>query len=126
LLEIELEAFLAEYLPIVEERVHWGSGRDLKVRAYLSQKPPPLGYISSVRCVVIREDGVLVVKDEDGFHIFPGGRREPGESLEDTLRRGVLEETGWSLGALSLLGFLYYHDLGERPPGHRLPFPDFL
>ena len=55
-----------------------------------------------------------------------GGRREPGETLEETLRREVLEETGWTLRAPTPLGFLHFRHLSPRPPGHPYPHPDFV
>lgn len=79
-----------------------------------------MGYIESLRqivghrpiitcgaAVVIRrtvDDAVLLQERPDGAWGLPGGLMELGESLEDTARREVREETQLSLGHLSLLG----------------------
>ena len=45
--------------------------------------------------VIIREGKVLLLKRPDPLvWEFPGGKPEEGESLRDTIRREVLEETG--------------------------------
>ena len=42
------------------------------------------------------------------------------------MRRELLEETGWAVSALRLLGFLHYRDLSPERYSPALPFPDFL
>lgn len=135
----QLNALCRGLSPISTEDSWWGRGSSsissslipsegihLKVDAYLTQRPLPPDLVTSVRCVVCRHGEILVVQDRSGFHIVPGGRREPGESLAQTARREVLEETGWLLGKLVPLGFLHFHHLTPRPAGHPYPYPDFL
>jgi 8-oxo-dGTP pyrophosphatase MutT (NUDIX family) len=62
----------------------------------------------------------------DGEQILPGGRREQGETLEQTLRREVIEETDWAINAPRLLGCLHFHHLSSKPPGYAYPYPDFV
>jgi 8-oxo-dGTP pyrophosphatase MutT (NUDIX family) len=70
---------------------------------------------------------VLVVRDQTSQHIVPGGRRETGETLAGTLRREVLEETGWTVRDPWPLGFVHFHH--ETPPPDLFPgapYPDFV
>ncbi len=126
-MEPDLAAFLARHKPQAQESAVWGGGAfPLHITAYLGHEPPPLAYVTSVRSVVLRDATALVLRDRDGLHILPGGRRELGEMLEETLRREVLEETGWTLRALTMLGSLHFHHLSPMPPGHPYPHPDFV
>ncbi|HEX5503178.1 MAG TPA: NUDIX hydrolase [Thermomicrobiales bacterium] len=126
----ELARFLAGRAPLTGEEVVWGRGERatrLRVAGYLGGDRPPLPFVTSVRCVVSRGDDVLVVRNvDDETHVVPGGRREAGESPEETVRREVLEETGWALGPLAPLGFAHFHQLSPRLPEHAFPYPDFV
>ena len=49
--------------------------------------------------LILREGHYLIARRKAGTHLgglweFPGGKREPGESLEDCLRRELREELG--------------------------------
>ena len=101
-------------------------GDPLRITAYLGHEQSPLAYVTSVRSLVFRDDALLVLRNRDGAHIVPGGRREAGETLEETVRREVLEETGWVLRAPIMLGFMHFHNLSPKPPGHPYPYPDFI
>lgn len=96
------------------------------VTLYLTDQPPPDDLATSIRCVVLDGGRVLVCKTPHDQHIIPGGRRELGESWEETARREVYEETGFEVDALSLLGVVLLHQDGERPddPSHTYPHPD--
>jgi 8-oxo-dGTP pyrophosphatase MutT (NUDIX family) len=120
-----LAAFLAKYSPSTEELVHWDDLR-LRVTSYLTTDFPPLVFVTSVRAIVLNGSSVILVRAPDGTHILPGGRREEGEALTDTLRREVLEETGWTIDQLQLLGVKHYHHLTPMPLDYRYPYPDFL
>jgi ADP-ribose pyrophosphatase YjhB (NUDIX family) len=121
----DLAAFLARHTPRAEGSVVWGED-PLRITAYLGHEQPPLAYVTSVRSLVFRGDALLVLRNRDGIHIMPGGRREAGETLEETLRREVLEETSWTLCAPIMLGFMHFHQLSPKPPGLPYPHPDFV
>jgi 8-oxo-dGTP diphosphatase len=98
----------------------------LRIDCYLSMEHPPSSYVTSVRSVVLRGDDVLTVRNADEWHVLPGGRRERGETLEQTLRREVLEEAGLALVRPIQLGFMHLHHLTPKPSGYEYPYPDFL
>ena len=89
--------------PRAEEGFAWG---ELRIHAayYVTDVAPPEELVSSVRAVVRCSDEVLVCRNPDAVHALPGGRREPGESFEQTLRRELLEETGFEIQAPRPLG----------------------
>ena len=123
----DLQSFLALHKPLATESTSWGDNMPLDITLYLSRQPPPLTLVTSVRSVVFRGDSVLVVRDADNhFHIIPGGRRERDETIEETLRREVLEETGWTLDKSCLLGFMHLHHRASPPADYPYPSPDFI
>jgi 8-oxo-dGTP pyrophosphatase MutT (NUDIX family) len=125
-----LAAFLDRFPPQARSTAVWGDGQIvLTVTSYLGEVTPPLAFLTSVRAIVIDSAAprVLVVRDLTSQHIVPGGRREPGETLDETLRREVLEETGWTVRDPWPLGFVHFHH--ETPPPADFlgaPYPDFV
>lgn len=76
------------------------------------------GLIAAVSAACVRDDRVLLVlrgrAPAKGLHAFPGGRVEPGETLETAMRRELREETG--LEAVRWAPFREVH-LGATEPG---------
>jgi 8-oxo-dGTP pyrophosphatase MutT (NUDIX family) len=120
-----LTEFLSHHAARAEESIDWGD-MPLHLTSYLTAELPPLQYVTSVRAVVTDRNGVLVLHDGSKEHVLPGGRRESGESLEMTLRREVLEETGYTLHNPKLMGFMHFHHLSAEPNSYRCPYPDFV
>jgi ADP-ribose pyrophosphatase YjhB (NUDIX family) len=108
-----------------EEDYRWGELR-LHVTSLLSRDLPPLELITSARAVVVGPGGLLVVRDPTSVHILPGGRRQPGETLEQTVRREVLEETGWAIDPPTLLGVKHFRHLTPQPSDYPYPYPHFF
>jgi ADP-ribose pyrophosphatase YjhB (NUDIX family) len=125
-----LASFLDRFPAQAQSTAVWGDGRIvLTVTSYLGAATPPLAFLTSVRAIVLDQTAprVLVVRDLTSQHIVPGGRREPGETLTETLRREVLEETGWTVRDPWPLGFVHFHH--ETPPPDIFPgapYPDFV
>jgi hypothetical protein len=123
----EVRAFLDRHAARAEEEVRWyGGAMPLRLAYFLSAELPPPEYVTSVRAVVLHQDTVLVLRNADSVHALPGGRREPGESFEQTLRREILEESGWAIRAPRPLGFVHLRHLAPRPAGYAYPHPDFF
>lgn len=119
---------LARLVPVTDERTAWGQ-MELRFRGFLGDRDLPEELITSVRCIVTSGDAVLACEDKHpATHIWPGGRREPGEPLEQTAVREVWEETGWALDPTTIrrLGFLHFEVLTPVPENHPYPAPDFL
>ena len=122
-----IPAFLTGKTPFHETETRWSDGTlPLRVRYYRSNELPPDRYVTSVRCLVFQDESVLVLRNREGYHILPGGRREEGESFEQTLRREVAEETGWTIRAVMRLGFIHLEHKRPKPAGYRFPHPHFF
>ena len=96
------------------------------IAAYVSRDEPPAGLVSSVRAIVFRGDQVLVMRNRDGTHIFPGGRVECGESQVEALRREVIEEAGIEIADIRRIGFMHLRHKKAKPPDYPYPYPDFF
>ena len=121
-----LNRLLAGSRLLCEEGIIWGPAVRFLVRAYATRAEPPIALVTSVRCIVFRGTDVLALMDREGGHIVPGGRREPGETLEQALRREVLEETGWAIGTPQQLGCIVFHHIDLPPPEYRAHYPHFV
>lgn len=123
---MSLEAFVAGRTPSYEGVTQWGEAVRLAVRILPCAELPPADLVTSVRGVVFKAGKVVVVDDGIDSHVMPGGRREPGESLGQTLDRELLEECGWTMPAPRLFGMIWFRHLSPKPDGYRYPYPDFL
>lgn len=123
----DLAAFLARHTSVASDEAVWSGGIiKLRIDCYLSRESPPFAYVTSVRSVVLRGDEVLTVRNRDEWHVLPGGRRKHGETLEQALRREVLEEAGLRIERPVQLGFMHLHHITPKPSIYEYPYPDFL
>jgi ADP-ribose pyrophosphatase YjhB (NUDIX family) len=81
----------------------------------------PLILVGAEVLVFDQDDRLLLTRRADtGDWAIPGGMMEPGESLEETARREVLEETGLDIGQMQLLAmysgpaFYYKYPHGDE------------
>ena len=121
-----LATFLKGLSPRLNETRRWGEGLAFNVECYLHDVLPPHEFVTSARAIVLTDLGIALVHNPDGFHILPGGRKEPGESVLQTLGREVREETGCEIEDPRLLGFIHFQHLTPRPEDYQYPYPDFL
>jgi ADP-ribose pyrophosphatase YjhB (NUDIX family) len=123
----ELEHFLATHERSSSESASWWGGQiALTIDSYITPDPPPDKLVTSARCVIIADSHILVMSNPAGEHILPGGRREPGEPLEQALVREVLEETGLVIPPGPQIAVLHCHHETPRPMIYPYPYPDFL
>lgn len=84
-----------------------------------------MAFRPSVYGFVKHGDRILLIRTSaTGAYEFPGGGIEPGERMEDALRREVLEEAGIDVSVQRFLLFketFFYHDL-EKKAYHSLQF----
>jgi ADP-ribose pyrophosphatase YjhB (NUDIX family) len=124
----ELTALLAALTPAAESDFTWASGITVHAAAYPGAAARPAELVTSIRCIVQVGDRIILCHAPDEDHIWPGGRREPGETHAQTACREVHEETGWLIDpdALRPLGFLHFRQRETAPADHPYPHPDFL
>ena len=69
----------------------------------------PLAFPISVKGVVVRDETVLLLRNEREEWELPGGKIELGESPEECLAREIEEETGWPVQVGRILdSWMYY------------------
>ena len=71
-----------------------------------------------VRMLLLNDSGKLCVirSKTHGFIQIPGGGVEPGENLEQALRRETIEETGFEITDIKSLGYVRENRTSERQP----------
>lgn len=104
----------------------------LIARLCLASSLPPASCRSSITGIVTRPDAKVVFIDPANAsgtiaHVLIGGRPEPGETPEATLRREVAEETGWHVDPVTVIGFRQFRHVGlPHPAMADRPYPDFI
>lgn len=74
----------------------------------------PQAFSISIKGVVVREDKVLLLRNERGEWELPGGRIEIGETAEECVAREIHEETGLMVTTGPILDtWMYYINVVE-------------
>ncbi len=125
-----LEEFLREQTAVAQTHPTWQWQNNpllLQQQTYLCPTLPPDELISSARVILLHGDEVMVIQDHQNEpYIIPGGRREPGETVLETLHREIGEETGWSVRDTAVIGFTHFQHLTTKPDGYPYPHPHFF
>lgn len=103
----------------------WPAGR-VRVSAYLGEAQLPNEIPGRVRCLVSKDDSVLVTWDINGnADCLPAGGAEPGEMIAETAYREVWEETAWHIDPASVrvLGWLHIESFAKPDPERPFPHP---
>ncbi|WP_232320687.1 NUDIX domain-containing protein [Herbidospora daliensis] len=78
-------------------------------RAGVTVRRRPPRFPVSIKGVVVRDDRVLLLRNERDEWELPGGRLELGEDPIDCLAREIGEETGWEAEVGPILDSWQYH-----------------
>ncbi len=82
-------------------------------RAHPAPSTPPALLVEVAAALVFRQGKLLITQRHADAHLgglweFPGGKREPGESFEDCLRRELREELGIEVAVEELVESLMH------------------
>jgi 8-oxo-dGTP pyrophosphatase MutT (NUDIX family) len=102
--------------------MQWGQ-QPVRLTAFACRKMPQEAPITSVHIVSFLGERVLVVRDRKGSFGYPGGRLEPGESLDEAMAREVYEEANAHLHPGYMLFAVLKIECTVQLPGREYPHP---
>jgi 8-oxo-dGTP diphosphatase len=109
--------------PALASEEYWPWGR-LHVQFRLTETIPE-AQVASVSLVAFEGDRVVLAQVDGRSWELPGGTREPGESVEQTARRELMEEAGAELHHFQPFGGWFCRSEDSEPYREHLPHPEF-
>jgi len=89
----------------------------------LCSELPAESLIGNAYLVGVHKGRYLSIEQEDGRLTVPGGKKDPGESFNETLRRELMEEAGATVLKYQVFGAWYLKLRGAAPFLPHLPHP---
>jgi ADP-ribose pyrophosphatase YjhB (NUDIX family) len=126
-----LRSYLDAHVAHHETTESWPIHGRLKVRLALGSTLPPPHVSSSILAIVVNANRHVLFLHPSSpsgtiAHVLIGGRPEAGETPEQTVIREALEETGWRIEPIRLIGFRHFQHLDPNTPRNDRPYPDFI
>ncbi|MET7771066.1 NUDIX domain-containing protein [Nocardia sp. NPDC005366] len=110
-----MDVTLAERYPLLHTPARWEWG-GLDVR--FSTELPPDELVTNIHVVCFLGDEIVLCRDDRDIWLVPGGTREANETIDECVRRELLEEAGArTVGPVRWIGA--HHGISDHPRPYR-------
>lgn len=118
-----IDSDLAARFPDLARPIRWRNTALTGCRLVTGE--PDASRLQSVNMVPFLDDRVIVIALANGHIMLPGGTREFGETLLETICREMLEETGYALRSCYPFAVLECISYDKKPWRDHLVHPEF-